>query len=387
MDKPMARWALAVLVGAVSVSAVLAGTAARTTDQPDDWSELRTGQQVFRAACATCHGGDGTGGAAVTEGLPITPPDFNDCEFATREPRADWFAIAHDGGPVRGFDRLMPGFGGALSDDQLELAVGHLKSFCPERSWPQGEFNLPRALKTGKAFPEDEILWQLESTVEEPVALEGKFVIEKRIGARNQIEVAVPGGVQQIEYLRADGSAEYRWGGGVGDISLGWKGVLWHALEAGTIGSTGLEVFFPVGDEKDGFSSGIFKLEPFLAIGQLIPGNNFLQLHAGAELSTDTDVAGHELFWRAAVGHTFTQGRFGRAWSPMVEVLGGMELGDEAAPEWSVVPGLQITLSARQHVFLALGAEIPITDFADRQTAVIAYVLWDWFDGGFFEGW
>jgi hypothetical protein len=34
-----------------------------------------------------------------------------------------------------------------------------------------------------------------------------------------------------------------------------------------------------------------------------------------------------------------------------------------------------------------LGVRIPVTDADVRQTQVLFYLLWDWFDGGFFAGW
>ena len=58
----------------------------------------------------------------------------------------------------------------------------------------------------------------------------------------------------------------------------------------------------------------------------MLPRNAFLQAQVGAELPADRDAADAEAFWRGAVGTTFEQGRFGRAWSPMVELLGAREL-------------------------------------------------------------
>jgi hypothetical protein len=117
---------------------------------------LDSGESVYRAACAACHGPDGRGTPALTLGFDVPVPDFTDCSFNSREPAADWVAIGHDGGPVRAFDPRMPAFGRALTVAQLEMAVAHIKGFCDDRSWPAGELNLPRALVTEKAFPEDE---------------------------------------------------------------------------------------------------------------------------------------------------------------------------------------------------------------------------------------
>ena len=52
-------------------------------------------------------------------GFDVEVPDFTDCDFAAREPDADWYAVIHDGGPVRGFDRMMPAFGQALTGEQI----------------------------------------------------------------------------------------------------------------------------------------------------------------------------------------------------------------------------------------------------------------------------
>jgi mono/diheme cytochrome c family protein len=117
---------------------------------------LDSGESVYRAACAACHGPDGRGTSQALVGFAVPLPDFTDCSFTSREVAADWAVIAHEGGPVRAFDTRMPAFGQALSTAQIEMAVAHIKSFCTNRAWPAGELNLPRALVTEKAFPEDE---------------------------------------------------------------------------------------------------------------------------------------------------------------------------------------------------------------------------------------
>jgi hypothetical protein len=52
-----------------------------------------------------------------------------------------------------------------------------------------------------------------------------------------------------------------------------------------------------------------------------------------------------------------------------------------------VVPQIQVTLSKLQHVMVAVGARLPITQREDRHPEGLVYLLWDWFDGGFFEFW
>ena len=55
--------------------------------------------------------------------------------------------------------------------------------------------------------------------------------------------------------------------------------------------------------------------------------------------------------------------------------------------EWDVVPQLQVTLSKLQHVMVSAGVRIPVTQRAERRPQALLYLLWDWFDGGFFERW
>jgi hypothetical protein len=71
----------------------------------------------------------------------------------------------------------------------------------------------------------------------------------------------------------------------------------------------------------------------------------------------------------------------------MIEVLAARELESGAELEWDIVPQMQVTLNTRQHVMANLGVRIPVGDAANRQTQLLLYVLWDWFDGGFFQGW
>ena len=128
-------------------------------------------------------------------------------------------------------------------------------------------------------------------------------------------------------------------------------------------------------------------MEPALAIAQIIPRIGFIQLHAGAELSTHLSRANHEVFWRAALGRTFRKNGFGRSWSPMVEVLGVVEFGEDTEISWDIVPQLQVALTKRQHVRLGTGVKVPLTEFSGRPISLMAYVVWDWYDGRFNEGW
>jgi hypothetical protein len=143
----------------------------------------------------------------------------------------------------------------------------------------------------------------------------------------------------------------------------------------------------PTGDEAKGFGAGTTILETSLMYGKILPLDSFFQVQGIAEFPSDSNLE-DEVAVRAAIGRTWmADSPFGRAWTPMLEALGARELESGADVEWDLVPQLQITLSTRQHVIASFGARVPITQRSERETAIVFYLLWDWFDGGVLEGW
>lgn len=336
---------------------------------------VRSGAEIYQAACAACHGNDGSGTPAAASDYPLVPPDFNDCSFATREPSADWVAVGHAGGPVRAFSRLMPSFSEVLSRKELELAVAHARSFCADQGWPRGELNLPRALVTTKAFPEDEAVLTVTADGD---AITNKFVYERRLGPRSQVEMVVP--LAFAEHTPDD------WTGGVGDLAFAFKHVVAHSLPRGSIFSAAAEIVVPTGSTERGIGGGTTVAEPFVAFGQRLPARSFLQVQAGGSIPFNRDHA-DEAFWRTAVGQQFRQGEFGRLWAPMVEILGSRELISGAPTLWDVLPQVHVTLSTRQHIRANVGVRVPINERDGRSTQVLGYFLWEWFGGGLLTGW
>ena len=343
--------------------------------------KLDTGEEIFKAACIGCHGPDGTGQPQTILGFEPPPafPDFTDCNGSTREKTSDWSAIIHEGGPARGFSEIMPSWKEALTTDQINKLIGFLRSRCEEEGWPLGELNLPRTLFTEKAFPEDE--WVLTTTVNttSPGEVSSALIYEKRFGRRNQLEFVAP-----FSFLQDSSNG---WDGGIGDLILGYKRVLF-SLGTSTILSAQGEVSVPTGNKVKGLGSGVTTFETFAALGQNLPRSTFLQIQTGFELPTDTEQIPNAYFFRAATGKTFMpNGRAGRAWIPMVEFLADRELESGARTDWDIVPEMQVTLNRRQHIRLNVGVRTPINNRAGRPTQLGFYVLWDFFDGGLREGW
>jgi hypothetical protein len=223
---------------------------------------------------------------------------------------------------------------------------------------------------TEKAFPEDEavLTTAIDTNGDGPVS--NKFVYERRIGALNQIEAIVP--------FTADG---------IGDIAIGAKRALFHSFDRGAILSVAGEIIIPTGDETAGLTKNTTVFEPFVSFGQALPSEGFIQTQVGAELPADRDKATPEAFWRFAIGRSFSQNRWGRTWSPMVEVLAARELQDGEHSLWDVAPQMQVTLSTRQHIMASAGVRIPVNRREGRPTQLLMYFLWDWFDGPLFGGW
>ena len=359
----------------------------RAESKPASKQSVKSGEALYITACASCHGADGRGMPQHQVGFDLEIPDFTECNFASREPDADWIAIAHQGGPVRGFSNLMPAFGQALGFEDLELILAHIRSFCGNPDWPPGELNLPRSLVTEKAYPEDEAVYELAVNLEEQGAVSNKIVYEKRFGARNQFELTIPFGWKEQEGSGTGEMPAGNWIGGLGDIAVGAKRAFFHNAGTGTIFSATGEIILPTGDSEKGFGKGTTVFEPFASFGQVLPSEFFFQSQAGFELPVDTERAGQEAFWRFSLGRTFTSGRFGRAWSPMCEFLGAKELESGEHVQWDAVPQIQVTLNRRQHIMANVGVRLPLTESDVRDTQLLFYLLWDWFDGGFFSGW
>jgi mono/diheme cytochrome c family protein len=338
----------------------------------------RSGEELFQAGCAACHGANGRGAVREQIGFDDPLPDFTACDFATPEPDSDWLAIVHQGGPVRAFSRRMPAFQDLLSDEDIERVVGYLRSFCRDAAWPRGDLNLPRALFTEKAFPENEAVLTISIERGDAASVGNSFLYEHRIGSRSQYEISVP-----IDAQKSDAT----WARGIGDVALAFKHVLYHDLERGGILSAGSEVALPTGSEDRGLGKGTAVIEPFVAYGQVLPSDGFFQLHTGVELPTDTKKASREAFVRAALGKSYTQGAWGRSWSPIVELIGARELVDSEATLWDAVPQMQVTLSRRQHITISGGVRLPLNRRSGRDAQLVGYFLWDWFDGGLFDGW
>lgn len=340
-----------------------------------------SGRAIYNENCAACHGLDGRGMRTPAEvGFDLPMPNFTDCSFASREANADWSAIVHQGGPVRAFSRVMPALGDAFTDEQIDAAIAHIRSFCADKRWPRGEFNLPLALFTEKAFPEDEVVWRTGAALDGPTDIESVWIYEKRFGPRGQLEVNLP-------FAGISPGAGRGTRAGIGDIGLAWKQNLLADVDSGFIFSLLGETVLPTGNERLGLGSGSLAFETHALFAKLLPNDAFVQGQVFAAFPVRTSLS-EEVGLRMVLGKSFAEENgWGRTWSPMLELLGTQELATGAKTEWDLVPQFQVTLSKRQHIRFNAGARIPATNRAGRSTQFLFYLLWDWYDAGLFEAW
>jgi mono/diheme cytochrome c family protein len=354
--------------------------------------EVHGGKAIYEAACAACHGSAGQGTPQASAGFeqPESFPHFNKCEETSPEFTRDYKAAIRDGGPARGFSPIMPSFSGVLTSRQMDEVISYLRSLCEERGWPVGELNVPRALLTEKAFPESETILTTTLNAKGPPGISNELVYERILAKYDQLEVAVPFG-----WVHKDGGG---YTGGLGDIAIGDKHILYSHLNVspdmpaydatGSILSIQGEVVLATGDRKRGLGAGEPALGVFAMYDRLFGKQAFMQIQAGINVPRHTEYGPRSAYVRTAFGKSFAgDGGLGRQWSPMVEFIGNRDLNAGTKTDWDVIPEFQVTLNRRQHIRSAMGYRVPINDTAGRPKQFIVYFLWDWFDGGLFEGW
>ncbi len=349
------------------------------TNSPD----VRNGEKVYKGGCIACHGSKGKGAptASTVFARADTFPDFTDCAGTTPEPNGNWKAVIVHGGPSRGLSQIMPAFGDLLTDEEINDVIAYMRGFCNNvHHDPLGELNLPRALVTEKAFPENETVISTAASASGAPAWTTDVIDERTIiDARTQLETDIP-----LNYA----DQAHNWTAGVGDITLAVKREIFSSLRTGSMLSLQGGFLLPTRDSKRGFGAGTTQFEPFAAFDQLFKENTFLQTQLGADLPLDASRAPRSMYWRVAVGQAMAPDHMlGRLFSPMVEFLAVRDFTSGASTNWDILPEMQITVSRRQHVRIGFGVREPLANTQGRTPQLLMYLLWDRADGKLWRGW
>lgn len=328
------------------------------------------GRAIYQANCAACHGPSGypDPDSALVQALGVVPANFADALFNSREPLSDWRIVVTHGGPALGFSERMPAFGGALPDEDIESVLAFVKTLAGEHDYPDGEHNHFLGLRTKKAFPEDEWVWKARYASQDgPDVWRHTLEYEWRIGTRWQ-------GVLEVSSLSQGGRD--RW-----DVfEPGLKYVLHHDLRGGFIATLGANLGAPLRGDRE------WELLPYLAFGKSL-GDWSLQWHGRLKLPWDDPGEGSAEF--AAVAH-WVHTDWPRNVFPGLELVAEVPFertAERERVEWSLLPQARVGLNRRGHVALNLGLELPLNATGRYDRRAYVNLIWDFADGGFFEGW
>ena len=283
---------------------------------------------------------------------------------------------------MRAFSRRMPAFGEALTDGRDRADHRARPRVLRRPAWPRGELNLPRALVTEKAYPENEaLLTDVDSDRAPRASSPTRFVYERRFGARSQFEVAVPLD-DAGERGQAVAARPGRRGGGRQARAL-------PQPARGSIVSVGGEVVLPTGKESEGLGGGDDDIRAVrVRRPDACAATRFLQAQAGAELPRLRERREREAFWRGVVGTTFVQGGFGRSWSPMLELAARARArGRQPVAVGRRAADAGIAQQAAAHPDQRRASAFRSASATSGTRRCSTYLLWDWFDGGLRDGW
>ncbi len=329
-------------------------------------ADIDSGRQVYDSYCTSCHGAGGRldPSSPVVQGLGVTPADFSDPLFNSREPAADWQMVIQYGGHALGLAEQMPPQGEVLRDEQVDDVTAYLKSLVDTHAYPPGEMNLMLPIRTKKAFPEDEIVYVGRYTDQEgDSAYKQVLEIEKRIGKSGQ-------GILELVHESEGAVSE------LAEVEIGYK----HALLFNTsqILSAAAVVAIPVEAEGDG------ELQTFLAYGKALSPSWILQ--SSLRLKFPFEDASDGEFELAGIAH-YVHSPWPRRIFPALEVVATKPFRSSNGDlEWTAMPQVRIGLTRGGHVALNLGVEFPLTGQSwDRRYYMT--LLWDFADGSFFQGW
>jgi mono/diheme cytochrome c family protein len=363
--------ALAAIAGAFLAPTASAGAPGRPGWATRDTERIARGRAVYETACLACHGADGAGNPEWES--DVRPVPFDDCGTIA-EPTELWKSIVVHGGPKHGLSDVMPAFGDAFSGEELGAVVAYLRTFCSEADrYPPGDLNFRRLIRTGKAFPEAEVVLSAEIVPDERET-ELEVAYENRIGPRFQYEVELP--------VRPAANREGL-AAGAGDLTFLGKYVLHFDPERGRILSAGLGVDLPTGSEGKELSEGTAVFRPFVAFGQSF-GRTVLQARAAVHLPADTARSSRVL--RYAVGYSLPPiGMSRTGYVPAVELLGEWNRRTDRHAATALF-GVSKALNKLGHVIASVGVAIPFRPVRGP-TQIHAYLLWDFGDGPFWAGW
>jgi len=339
--------------------------------QADD---VQRGKEVFSANCVSCHGPAGSPDpdSPLVKALGVMPANLSDALFNSREPASAWKIVITHGGPALGFSAAMPAFGTALTEDDINSVLAYIKTLGGEHDYPDGDLNLFLPVRTKKAFPEDEWVWkQRYSGLDGNNNWKNTLEYEFRIGQRFQ-------GVLELSHEMEGSQSDF------GHLEPGFKYVLVHNRQAGHILTLGGNAGVPMN------SGAHWEVLPYLAFGKIL--NEQWTLQSSGRLKLDVEDSDESSAEFAGIVHWLHTEK-PRSVFPALELVAEVPFERGSGPDrkdavqWSVLPQARIGLNKRGNIALNTGLELPLNDRERYDWRVYVYFIWDFADGGLFEGW
>ena len=356
-------------------SALLAGGIFTMAHADEAAAQMSHGAEIYAQSCAACHGpaGGPDPDSPLVQSLGVMPANFSDALFNSREPASTWKMVITHGGAAMGFSDKMPAFGEALPERDIDAVLAYIKTLGGVHDYPDGELNLFLPVRTKKAFPEDEWVWKQRYTGQDgDNAWKNTLEYEFRVGQRGQ-------GIVEVTHEVEGDKSEF------GHLEPGFKYVLMHDTSTGFILTGAAQVGVPLNSDAN------WEFLPYLAFGKILSPNWVLQGSGRLKFDLeDSDGSSAELAGIAHWVHT----DWGRALFPALELVAEVPFERGSGPDrkdavqWSVLPQARIGLNKRGNIALNVGVELPVNDRDDRYDwRAYVYFIWDFADGGLFDGW
>ena len=212
---------------------------------------------------------------------------------------------------MRGLDRHMPAFGDALLAGRDRARGRRTSARSAGDRLAAGRSESAARVLHRKGLPRERGGLDDGDHGRASASVENDLIYERRIGARNQIELVV-----------ADRAAGRRgeWSRGLGDVASRSSGRLHASMRAGRSAppawrSSCRPATSPRSRQR------LHRVRAVRHVGSAAAAEQLLQLHAGVELPSDGARAPGKSFLRRRSGPRGRRSGFGRAWSPQIEVL------------------------------------------------------------------
>jgi hypothetical protein len=169
-------------------------------------------------------------------------------------------------------------------------------------------------------------------------------------------------------------------GGGIGDLGLAYKHVLYASLPRRSIVSVATDLILPSGDYSRGLGNGTTTFEPALLSGHRLPAGFVLQTQFRAVLPTDVNRAPRVFQYRVALQYPLSPLKRGLV--PALEFESTQKLEGTFTDYTVLAPTLYVPLSKRGHVALGFGGQMPVSTHRPFDYQLSGFFLWEYLDGG-----